>query len=105
MITYEKDLLTEKIIDYCFRIHNELDHGFPERIYHNALILLLKEEGVDFETEKELDIFFNKKKGVYEKLHKLINFISPIMGLGNIMGFFFYKNYAPLGQCIAPLGA
>lgn len=59
---YEKDLLTEKIIGYCFRIHNELGPGFPERIYHRAFVTLLKDEKVFFETEKEFDVCFNKKK-------------------------------------------
>lgn len=59
---YEKDLLTEKIIGYCFKIHNELGPGFPEKIYHNAFISLLKDEKVNFETEKEFEVYFNKKK-------------------------------------------
>lgn len=57
-----KDLLTEKIIGYCFKIHTELGPGFPEKIYHNALSVLLKDEKVVFETEKEFDVFFSKKK-------------------------------------------
>ena len=61
-MNYEKDLLTEKIIGYCFKVHNELGPGFPERIYHNALIVLLKENNVHFETEKEFEVSFNKKK-------------------------------------------
>lgn len=36
--------------------------GFIEKIYHNALVILLKEEGVYFDTEKEFDVFFSKKK-------------------------------------------
>ena len=59
---YHKDLLTEKIIGYCFKIHNELGPGFTEKIYHNAFVLLLKDEKVVFETEKEFDVHFNKKK-------------------------------------------
>lgn len=62
MDKYEKDLLTEKIIGYCFKIHNELGPGFLEKIYHNALIVLLKEENISFDTEKEFDVFFSKKK-------------------------------------------
>lgn len=58
----EKDLLTEKIIGSCFKVHTELGPGFIEKIYHNALIILLKEEGVNFDTEKEFDVFFSKKK-------------------------------------------
>lgn len=59
---YKKDLLTEKIIGYYFKIHTELGSGFVEKIYHNSLIQVLKEEKVSFETEKEFDVFFNGKK-------------------------------------------
>ena len=59
---YEKDLLSEKIIGYCFKIHTELGPGFPEKIYHNALIVLLKDEKVNFETEREFEVYFHKKK-------------------------------------------
>ena len=62
MSDYEKDLLSEKIIGYCFKIHNELGPGFTEKIYHSAFVALLKEEKVSFETEKEFDVHFNKKK-------------------------------------------
>ena len=62
MSDYEKDLLTEKIIGYCFQIHNELGPGFPEKIYHNAFVSLLKDQKVVFETEKEFDVYFRKKK-------------------------------------------
>ena len=59
---HNKDLLTEKIIGYCFKIHNELGPGFVEKIYHSAFVSLLKEEKVSFETEKEFDVRFNKMK-------------------------------------------
>lgn len=57
-----KDLLTEKIIGYCFKVHTSLGPGFVEKIYHNSLIQLLKDENIPFETEKEFDVYFNKKK-------------------------------------------
>ena len=51
-----KDLLTEKIINCCFKVHNELGPGFKERIYHNALKLFLDEEGLKYETEKAFEV-------------------------------------------------
>ena len=62
MENYEKDFLSEKIIGFCFKVHNELGPGFPEKIYHNSLVVLLKDEKVNFETEKEFDVYFNDKK-------------------------------------------
>src|ERR1035437_3269518 len=58
---WENDLLTEKIIGLCFKIHTELGPGFPERIYHNALIILLEEEKLKYETEKEFKVMFHNK--------------------------------------------
>ena len=57
-----RDTLTERIIACCFKVHNELGPGFTERIYHNALKIVVKEEELSFETEKEFEIYFNGKK-------------------------------------------
>ncbi len=59
---YEKDLLSEKIIGYCFKIHTALGPGFPEKIYHNALIVVLKDKKINFETEKEFDVLSMRKR-------------------------------------------
>ena len=58
----EKDLLTEKIIGCCYVVHNELGPGFIEKIYHRALITELKRQKVNFETEKEYNVFYNDDK-------------------------------------------
>ena len=53
-----KDLLTEKIIGCCFRVHCELGPGFNEKIYHNALIVALKQQELKYETEKSFRVSF-----------------------------------------------
>ena len=63
---FEKDLLTESVIGCCFQVHNELDPGFLEKVYHNALIHSLKMKELNFETEKNFDVFFiNQKVGIF----------------------------------------
>jgi GxxExxY protein len=57
-----RDPRTESIIACCFKVHNELGPGFPERIYHRALIEVFKEEGIKYESEKELEVTFRGKK-------------------------------------------
>ena len=52
----DNDSLTEKIINCCFKVHNELGPGFKERIYHNALELFLDEDGLKYETEKLFEV-------------------------------------------------
>ncbi|GBE41449.1 hypothetical protein BMS3Bbin09_01353 [bacterium BMS3Bbin09] len=54
----EKDILTEKIIGCCYKVHNELGPGFNEKIYHNALKLTFKEEILEYQTEKSYKVFF-----------------------------------------------
>ncbi len=53
-----KDVLSERIIGLCFEVHNKLGPGFPERIYHNALIVLLKKHKINFDTEKQFSVEF-----------------------------------------------
>lgn len=57
-----KDPLTKKIIACCFKVHSELGPGFNEKIYHNALKLVLEEAGLTYETEKYFVVFFLEKK-------------------------------------------
>ena len=58
--------LTERIIGSCFKVHRELGPGFNERIYHNALKVLLDQEGLQYRTEKEFGVFYlNKRVGSF----------------------------------------
>jgi GxxExxY protein len=54
--------LTEHIIGCCFKIHKELGPGFNEKVYHNGLKLLFDKESLQYESEKEFEVFFLKKK-------------------------------------------
>lgn len=57
----ERDPLTGKVIEACFRVHTQLGPGFVERIYMNALIIALAELGLGFETEKEFVVRYEEK--------------------------------------------
>lgn len=50
--------LTEQIIGLCFKIHQEMGPGFPEKIYTNCLKMALRKAGRQVETEKEYRVFF-----------------------------------------------
>jgi len=61
-----KDQLTERIIGCCFGVHRQLGPGFSERIYHNALKLLLEREELRYQTEREFEVsYLNKKIGTF----------------------------------------
>ena len=51
--------LTGKVIAACFKVHNELGCGFHEKVYQEALSIVLEEEEIPFEREKHLPIEFH----------------------------------------------
>ena len=51
--------LTRKVIAACFKVHNELGCGFHEKVYQEALSIVLEEEEIPFEREKHLPIEFH----------------------------------------------
>ena len=54
--------LTEKLIGIFFAIHNELGHGFLECIYEQAFSVLLAENGIFFERQIAVPVWFHKKQ-------------------------------------------
>jgi GxxExxY protein len=58
----EKDQLTYDIIGCAIKVHNTLGNGFQEVIYQRCLAIELRRAGLDFEREKEQNIY-------YEGLH------------------------------------
>lgn len=50
--------LTSKIIGCAFNVHKILGNGFQEVIYQRALAIEMAHEGLTFEREKDLPIFF-----------------------------------------------
>ena len=51
--------LTGEIIGACINVHNELGCGFHEKVYQEALAIVLEESGIPFEREKHLPIEFH----------------------------------------------
>ncbi len=51
--------LTNRIIKACINVHTQLGPGFLESIYHKALEIELKKQGLEFETEEEYKIFYD----------------------------------------------
>ncbi len=51
--------LPNKIINACTFVHKELGPGFLENIYHNALLIEMKKQGIVFESEKEVIISYD----------------------------------------------
>jgi hypothetical protein len=52
------EILTERLIGIFFEVYNELGHGFIESIYEKAYIRLLAEQGIKFEQQSPITVFF-----------------------------------------------
>ena len=46
----ERDILTERIIGCCFKVHTAIGPGFNEKIYHNALKIIFDKEKLHYQT-------------------------------------------------------
>ena len=58
--------LSYKIIELALEVHNELGCGFLEKVYENALMVLLDREGIPARQQAQADVYFqNKVVGQY----------------------------------------
>jgi GxxExxY protein len=50
-----------KIVGVAMRLYNELGYGYSEPIYQECLSILCTEEGIPWEREKKLTMYFHNK--------------------------------------------
>ena len=50
--------LTEKIIQCYYCVYNTLGYGFLEKVYENAMIIKLQNEGLQCIQQPAIDVFF-----------------------------------------------
>lgn len=94
MQTEKKDMLTERIIACCFKVHSELGVGFYEKVYHNALKLSLEKANLEYQTEEVFPIFFQEKKIASLRLDLIVEgkVIVEVKALiGNVPDIFKYQ--------------
>jgi GxxExxY protein len=53
--------LSERVIGCAQNVSHELGAGFLEAVYENALALELELEGIAFERQHQLDIYYKRK--------------------------------------------
>ena len=61
MATLKYEELSKKIIAAAYEAHNELGHGFLEKVYKNALAVELEETGVKCNLEVPLRILYHNR--------------------------------------------
>jgi GxxExxY protein len=54
------DALTHKIIGCAMQVHSTLGNGFQEVIYQRALEIEFAQQGISFEREKDMLIFYRQ---------------------------------------------
>lgn len=54
--------LTGRIIGCAMTVHSTLGNGFQEVIYQRALALEMKENGLSFEREYEMPVFYRSRQ-------------------------------------------
>ncbi|MDI6782481.1 MAG: GxxExxY protein [bacterium] len=57
----EIETLIKKIIGCCIEVHKELGPGFLEGIYHQSLSIRFEEEGIKYEHEKQIPVYYHQK--------------------------------------------
>ena len=57
----EVNAITERIIQAVIKVHSTLGPGFLERVYHNALLIELEQDGFKIDSEKEILIRYKEQ--------------------------------------------
>ncbi len=60
MMKYED--ITKRIIGCAMQVHRTMGNGFQEVIYQRALAIEMRLEGLTFEREMEMDIYYRNEK-------------------------------------------
>jgi len=54
--------ITKKIIQAFYTVYNTLGYGFLEKVYENAMMIELKEIGLQAENQWPIKVIYNKKE-------------------------------------------
>ena len=59
LIEKAHDKITKPVISYALRVHGALGNGFPEVVYHRSLAHELTKNGLAFQHELHLPVFYD----------------------------------------------
>lgn len=68
-----KDDLTYKIIGCAMKVHAVLGNGFQEVIYQRALAIEMENQGLSFEREVEMPLFYDNRNIGSRRVDFLVN--------------------------------
>ncbi|MCU1306781.1 MAG: hypothetical protein JWN45_1476 [Acidobacteriaceae bacterium] len=55
----KQEELTQRIIGVFYSVYNELGHGFLESVYEQAMIVSLREAGLNVDTQVAVPVWFH----------------------------------------------
>lgn len=58
---YKHSDITSLILKAFFNVYNELGYGFLEKVYENALVIELKDLGLDVEQQASIKVLYGKE--------------------------------------------
>lgn len=58
---YKYSELTEQIIGIFYEVYNELGAGFLEKVYEEAMAVMLKERGIAFQQQVPIPVWFHNQ--------------------------------------------
>ncbi len=70
--------VTRSIIGCAMAVHNQLGNGFQELIYHRALAIEMTKQGLRFQDEVEVVIFYNGIAIGKRRVDFLVESVIPV---------------------------
>ncbi len=70
--------ITRSIIGCAMAVHNQLGNGFQELIYHRALAIEMTKQGLKFQDEIEVVIFYNGISIGKRRVDFLVESVIPV---------------------------
>lgn len=58
----ELEQLRKIVIGCCYAVQKELGVGFVEKVYENALLIALKEKGIECRSQVSIDVYFHSQR-------------------------------------------
>ena len=58
---YKHSEITKKIIGCAMKVHSTLGNGFQEVLYQRALAIEMNKQGLSFNREMEMDIYYDNE--------------------------------------------
>ena len=58
---YKHSEITKNIIGCAMKVHSKLGNGFQEVIYQRAMVIEMNKQGLSFEREMEMDIYYDNE--------------------------------------------